>query len=340
MSAFKKLGCGVLLTILILCPRVSPISTCLCVFIMVTLAPFLVWLQTWENENGLDMQFFEDSQVSFNTLSKSQRETTCCSKKRFLRAGVLKKLLEIVGSVYTETRFGENIELKWLQMFTFQEETWWEKFNSMIIVFSCILTFEVFNRHRGVARCCSVLLGDEVRVPKQSNDYVIHLSSTELQPIGSVKCSCSSWRRLFSYLSTSFFFRSGIFVIFERNARLDPVGYFWRLIGIFVHDIYDHYHLSAPISPANSNMSSSHSLEPSFHPSDYVKHMHHLLEQCGKPSSVLINNRHAESSNLEPFLSSQRIIIMGLLSWDTHESFIEEKSSTRKLFIPQSDWPF
>ena len=51
-----------------------------------------------------------------------------------------------------------------------------------------------------------MLLGDEVRVPKQSNDYVIHLSSTELQPIGSVKCSCSSWRRLFSYLSTSFFF--------------------------------------------------------------------------------------------------------------------------------------
>ena len=48
--------------------------------------------------------------------------------------------------------------------------------------------------------------------------------------------------------------------------------------------------------------------------------MHHLLEQYGKPSSVLINNRHAGSSNLEPFLSSQRIL--ELLSWDTHDSFI------------------
>jgi hypothetical protein len=85
-------------------------------FIMMALPPFFVRLQPRENEYRFDMQFFEDAKVGFDSLGEGKRKTARGCEKGFLGAGALEELLEIICSVYAETRLGEGTELKRLQM--------------------------------------------------------------------------------------------------------------------------------------------------------------------------------------------------------------------------------
>lgn len=61
--SLKQFCCGLLLTSLVFCPRVTSVSARLGVLQVMVLLPPLVRNKTRENENGFNPQFFEGAQV-------------------------------------------------------------------------------------------------------------------------------------------------------------------------------------------------------------------------------------------------------------------------------------
>jgi hypothetical protein len=63
---------------------------------MMVLLPTFIRDETRENKDRLYMQFFECTEVGFNALCESERETACRGKKRLSRGRIVGQELEVV----------------------------------------------------------------------------------------------------------------------------------------------------------------------------------------------------------------------------------------------------
>ena len=100
-TAFEKLCGCVLLPRLVLRPGLATVFTRLILLKLrlLLLLRTATWKQSREDEYGLDMKFFERSQVGLDTRCECEGKTTSCSKQRLPGRWLVNQGGEVVGSI-------------------------------------------------------------------------------------------------------------------------------------------------------------------------------------------------------------------------------------------------
>ena len=116
--ALEQLRRGVLLSGLVLGPRLAPVPAGLVLFLLLLLLLLRTAArkETREHEYRFDVKFFERSQVGLDTGGERERETASRGEQGLSGGRLVRQRREVVGCIDAQTRVGENGQGMGLEM--------------------------------------------------------------------------------------------------------------------------------------------------------------------------------------------------------------------------------
>jgi hypothetical protein len=123
--SFEQLRGRLLLARLVFGPREVAVSTRLVLLgVALHVSEAFVRGEAGEDEDGLDAQFFERSEVALDACGQREGKSTSSGQERLPRCRTVEEGLEVVGGINAQAGIGEDVEGKCLEVLPLLKVSW------------------------------------------------------------------------------------------------------------------------------------------------------------------------------------------------------------------------
>jgi hypothetical protein len=123
--SFEQLRGRLLLARLVFGPREIAVSTRLVLLVVALhVSEAFVRGEAGEDEDGLDAQFFERSEVALDAGGQRERQSAGSGQERLPRCRTVEEGLEVVGGINAQAGIGEDVERKSLEVLPLLKVSW------------------------------------------------------------------------------------------------------------------------------------------------------------------------------------------------------------------------